>query len=156
MRIQRVLVGLDGSDDAIRAAAFAAALCVQLDAEVVGVHAMGLLEAFGDDDGGGKHLPASREHVQGLLHGPWRQPFLDADVTHRVELRDGNPVHVLLSAADDLDVDLIVIGSRGTGGLAEQLIGSTSRQITERSAIPVLVVPGPHEGRTRDAWSSIH
>jgi nucleotide-binding universal stress UspA family protein len=95
----------------------------------------------------GKHLTASREHVRGLLEEQWRQSLVDAGVAYRVELRDGNPVHVLLAAADEVDADLIVIGSRRAGGIGEMLMGSTSTQITERSSIPVIVVPGPHPGR---------
>jgi nucleotide-binding universal stress UspA family protein len=98
MTIRRVLVGLDGSDDAQRAATFAATLCAQLDAEAIGIHAMGLLEAFGGDSAGGKHLAGARQHAHAELEGPWRRPFQAAGVRHRVELRDGNPVHVLLGA----------------------------------------------------------
>lgn len=153
-RFERIVVGLDGSPDALAAAAFAAALASRVGAEVIGVHAMGLLEAWGDDFTSGKHLPESRARIRAQLEGTWRQPFVDKGVPHRVELRDGNAVHVLLTAAEELGADLIVIGSKGAGGLAEQLMGSTSTQITERAAIPVVVVPGPHPGRTPEAWST--
>lgn len=148
LRLDRILVGLDGSDDAMGACAFAAVLAARLGADVVGVHALGLLETWGDDDPATpKHLARSRERVRGLLEGAWRQPLVDAGVAHRVELRDGSPVHVLLAAAAELDADLLVIGSRGAGGIGEQLMGSTSTQITERASRPVVVVPGPHPGR---------
>jgi nucleotide-binding universal stress UspA family protein len=151
-RFDRVLVGLDGSADAIAAAHFAAALAARVDAEVVGIHAVGLLDAWGDDTLQGKRLPASRDRLREQLEGPWRQPFVQHGVRHHVELRDGNPVHVLLTASDELGVDLMVVGSRGVGGLGEQLMGSTSTQITEHASVPVVVVPGPHPGRTSAAW----
>jgi nucleotide-binding universal stress UspA family protein len=129
VRFDRILVGLDGSADAMGACEFAAAFARRVGAEVVGVHAMGLLEAWGDDEPArGKHLTASREHVRGMLEGQWRQPLVDAGVAHRVELRDGNPVHVLLAAADDVDADMIVIGSRGAGGIGEMLMGAPARR----------------------------
>jgi nucleotide-binding universal stress UspA family protein len=147
-RLERIVVGLDGSTDSHGAALFAAALARRLGLEVIGVHAMGLLEAWDDDDpSAAKHLTAARERLEAQLNGPWRQPFVEAVVDHRVELRDGNPVHVLLATATECDADLIVVGCKGAGGLAEQLMGSTSTQISERSAIPVVVVPGPHPGR---------
>jgi nucleotide-binding universal stress UspA family protein len=153
--LHRILVGIDGSDDALRAAEFAAALAARLGAEVIGVHAMGLLEAWGDDEStADKHLPEARERARASMEGPWRQAFVDHGVAHRVELRDGNPVHVLLTAADELGADHLVVGSRGVGGLGERLMGSTSTQITERSAIPVVVVPGPHPGRAPEEWSA--
>src|SRR6187549_953156 len=100
MRIERILVGLDGSADALRAAEFAAQLSLLLDAEVIGIHAMGLLEAFGEDTGAGKHLPASSAHVRADLDGAWSEPLRASGARHRLELRDGNPVRVLLTAAD--------------------------------------------------------
>ena len=47
---------------------------------------------------------------------------------------------------------LQTVGSKGAGGLAEQLMGSTSTQLSERSTIPVVVVPSPHPGRQPEAW----
>ena len=144
-RFERILVGLDGSQDASAAAHFAAALARRVDAEVIGIHAEGLLEAWGDDSIAGKHIAVTRELLREKLAGPWREPLLD--VRHRVELRDGNPVQVLLTAAEELDVDLIVVGTKGAGGLAEQLMGSTSTQLAEHASVPVVVVPGARRAR---------
>ena len=44
MTIERILVGVDGSGDSRRALGWAAELAGRLDAEVVAVHALGLLE----------------------------------------------------------------------------------------------------------------
>jgi nucleotide-binding universal stress UspA family protein len=58
-------------------------------------------------------------------------------------LRDGNAVTVLLTLADELDADLIVVGSRGVGGFPQLLLGSTSTQLAQHAHRPVLVVPSP-------------
>jgi len=47
----------------------------------------------------------------------------------------------ILSAADEIDADVIVCGSRGRGGVARSLLGSTSSSVLSHSALPVLVVP---------------
>ena len=45
----------------------------------------------------------------------------------------------LISAADD--ADLVVVGSRGGGGFARLMLGSTSNQVASHAAAPVVVVP---------------
>jgi nucleotide-binding universal stress UspA family protein len=47
----------------------------------------------------------------------------------------------ILSAADEIDADAIVCGSRGRGGIARSLLGSTSSSVLHHSQRAVLVVP---------------
>ena len=39
------------------------------------------------------------------------------------------------------DASMIVVGARGHGGLSGMLLGSVSRQVTEHATVPVVVVP---------------
>jgi len=52
-----------------------------------------------------------------------------------------SPWPPILSAADEIDADVIVCGSRGRGGVARSLLGSTSASVLSHSTLPVLVVP---------------
>jgi nucleotide-binding universal stress UspA family protein len=45
--------------------------------------------------------------------------------------------------ADDLDVDLIVVGSRHLSAVKRFLLGSTSRELLSATTRQILVVPEP-------------
>jgi len=64
-----------------------------------------------------------------------------ADV--RTHVREGDPRRVILACADELDVDLIVMGSQGLTGLKEFLLGSVSHKVAKHSHRSILLVPGP-------------
>jgi nucleotide-binding universal stress UspA family protein len=139
MELERIVVGVDGSACAAVAAEWAAMLARLSGAEVVAVHALGLLEQLPD----GERVAAEprREEIQEQLDTAWTVPLSDAGVSYRAELRDGDAVSVLLGAADDIDADLVVLGSRGMGGYPELLLGSTSTQVAQNGTRPVLIIP---------------
>ena len=137
--IRRIVVGTDGSDNARRALAWAASLAAACGAEVVAVHCLGLL--FHPTATDLEPAQPHRDEIRALLEGAWTAPLREAGVEHRGELRDGSPVTVLLAVADDVDADLVVVGSRGVGGFAGLLLGSTSTQLAQHSPRPVLIVP---------------
>jgi nucleotide-binding universal stress UspA family protein len=62
-------------------------------------------------------------------------------VPYTTELLVGYPPKELALVADDLDVDLIVIGSRHLSGMKRFFIGSTSRALIGESKRPMLIVP---------------
>jgi nucleotide-binding universal stress UspA family protein len=63
---------------------------------------------------------------------------LDLPVTALVG--HGGPAQVLIEASGSADV--LVVGSRGRGGFARLLLGSTSTQCATHAAAPTIVVPG--------------
>ena len=131
MTIERILVGVDGSEDSRRALEWAAELAAPLGAEVVAVHALGLLE----------HLEAGADLVS-VFEERWCAPLAEhPEVRARRVVEDGPPAMVLLRLADQEEADLVVVGSRGVGGFDELLLGSTSTQVTHHARVPVTVIP---------------
>ena len=57
------------------------------------------------------------------------------------EIQTGNAVESILKFANRLDVDLIVIGSRGLSGIGKIMaLGSVSRKISEEANCPVMII----------------
>ncbi len=138
---RRILVGVDGSDNARHALAWTIDLARALGAEVVAVHSIGLLA----EDAAGRRVPAAphRQEITARFEREWCAALDGTGLTNRRVLRDGDPVSVVLATADEVGADLVVLGSRGVGGFPEQLLGSTSHQVAERSSLPVVIIPPP-------------
>lgn len=63
------------------------------------------------------------------------------DVSTRVEETIGSVWSTLLDVADAVDAGVIVVGSRGLGGLTSTLLGSVSHGLANHSKRPLLIVP---------------
>jgi nucleotide-binding universal stress UspA family protein len=57
----------------------------------------------------------------------------------RVQL-DGSPAREIIRYADRSDVDLIVMGTHGRGGIDRLLLGSVAERVVRSSTVPVLTV----------------
>ncbi len=75
--------------------------------------------------------------------------FPDVDI--RVDLVDGPPAEVLIEAS--ATSELLVVGTRGRGGFAGMLMGSTSQGVLHHARGPVLVVPDKADPRLEDRSS---
>ena len=68
-----------------------------------------------------------------------RARFAEAGVACEVVEREGKPAFVICDVADELNVDVIVMGTRGVNLQAES--GSTASRVIQLAPCPVLVVP---------------
>jgi nucleotide-binding universal stress UspA family protein len=153
MEPARIVVGVDGSAVARRAVRCAVVLGELTGAEVVAVHAIGLLEArHRPEDHGG----AWRQRLALAVERDWAAPLARAQCPTRVELEDGAAEDVLLRVVGRERAGLLVVGSHGTGaGDPARALGSTSLRLLQTAPLPVLVVPPAGEtdaGSEPEAW----
>jgi nucleotide-binding universal stress UspA family protein len=142
-----IIVGVDGSDHSRRALGWAMreAVLRQAPLTVTTVRpalvrpATGVLWAVPAYSESGSNLDFERKPIQEFadkaaseIGGP--VPAVTVSVT------TGDAAEELVKASRD--ADMLVVGSRGSGGFAGLVMGSVSSKVIHHAACPVVVVPG--------------
>jgi nucleotide-binding universal stress UspA family protein len=141
----KILLAIDGSDEAKRATEAAVELSKGTGSEV---HVAYVLPAPAQLIG---HHLYSEEIRDSLIGGAEREAerFLkeqaerigsDGAKVAETHLRSGDPDKEILRLAEALEVGLIVIGSRGLGAVSRALMGSVSDSVVRHAHCPVFVV----------------
>ena len=148
---RKILLATDGSEDAVLAARVAASVSVTMAREVHIVHVLEPLPRYA--------YPGVTPEIFSFVHGKRMEEArgLLARATDRVRnegakvaeahLREGPIVDEILDASNELQVGLIVMGSRGLGWVKNLLLGSVSEGVVHYSTHPVLIARGG-----LDAW----
>ena len=63
------------------------------------------------------------------------------DIKCEYILRDGKPSEIILQLSEDINADLIVMGTNGKDSLSDYILGSTAQNVIQQSECPVLVMP---------------
>ncbi|GLY69934.1 universal stress protein [Amycolatopsis taiwanensis] len=131
-----VVVGVDGSQAGARAIAAAFDEAAWRKATLVAVHAVQDREFLGTS-----RPDQAREAGQAVLAeslAGWQEKYPDVRVERVIV--PGRPRHQLLDHSER--AQLVVTGSRGRGGFAGLVLGSTSQALIHHADCPVMVVPG--------------
>lgn len=148
----RILLAIDGSESSVQARDMIAALAWPEGTSVT------LLTAY--------ELPVSWVSGVAVTGGDWMEAAEDdlrrqlredlAELARPLEGRgwsieqrvvDGRPASVIESVADEVDADLVVLGSRGRGTMRAMLLGSVSAEVAANARRSVLVVRHDHATR---------
>jgi nucleotide-binding universal stress UspA family protein len=128
-----ILVGMDGSDGAQRALAWAHSLAGATGARLRAVHAWRATVSERPPRMGDRLESQAADAVRG-----WTAHLGD-DV--QSEETEGDPREVLVTAADRVAPALTVVGRRGAGGLRSVRLGSTANHLIRQSSTNVAVIP---------------
>lgn len=145
--MERIVVGVDGSEGSAVALRWAIDDAHRRHATVDAVHAW-LYPYMGDVAGMAVSVLGEDEMQQSaraVLDGAIAAvgPTGD-DVTINPVLVHGSAATALLQTATG--AELLVVGSRGHGGFMGLLLGSVSQQCVHHAPCPVVVVPHPSDG----------
>lgn len=144
VRRGRIVVGMDGSPESLAALEWSVreARCTHREVDAVLAYDTGVAWI----DVGSEYESAikrnAEEHARAQLDHALAQIAPDGHwpVAVRPNVVAGIAAEALVDFARD--ADLLVVGARGRGAFAGLLLGSTSQRCAERSACPVVVVPG--------------
>ncbi len=140
--MQTIVVATDFGPSAEAALDKAIGLARKLKARIVLVHTY-QLPIVGFPDGA---IVASAELVGRILDGAQtafartleKREGCGVEIT--TVLKQADPREGILEVANDVQADLIVVGTHGRKGIARALIGSVAESVVRASAVPVMTV----------------
>ena len=139
MEIEKILVTLDGSKHAEKGLDIAISLVKDSEKSIVGLfvkpHSVDSVR-YGDVFSG-HHNEIVKQTFQIL-----REKCEKNNVKFSTEIRTGDVKTTIEKLANDthMNLDMVIIGSRGRGSVKGALLGSVSKYILDKSKIPVLIV----------------
>jgi len=137
---RHILIAIDDSPIAARAAEIGVDLARSLKAEVALVHVYGAPASYGTEIGvpPGELAALAASEGKKLMARFRKRLSLPAPALEFVAA--GVPSTEIVKAAKDWPADLIVIGSHGRGGVRRVLLGSVAEGVMRHAPCPVLVV----------------
>ena len=141
----KILVALDGSEPANHALTYAIDSAEKWEAELLVLTVTPFANTtvyLGDFD------VIDLEEWQKSLKDAHKQILMKAEdtlklhpnVEYRTIIVEGRSGSKIVDVANKENVDLIVVGNRGFGGLTGYILGSTSRHVVDHCEKPILVI----------------
>jgi nucleotide-binding universal stress UspA family protein len=152
-----ILIAYDGSTDAQAAIDGAAKLLRDEEATVLTVWERlvdvlartGSAFAIGDVDYEALDREAEEQAGKRADEGVQLADKAGMKARGEVRARDDSVAASILAAADELNADAILMGTRGLTGLKSALLGSVSHAVLQHSDRTVIVVPSPEVAAER-------
>ena len=94
-----------------------------------------------------EQIRLAKEKIQTRLREFYRRELQGDEALLRrvvsIEIVEGDPAARILEKADELEADIVVMGTHGKGALTHTFLGSVAQKVLQRIKIPVFVIPIP-------------
>lgn len=141
--MNNILVPTDFSDHALKSAECALQLAERSDATVYLFHAYTAFQSGfqskNDNKRDEQRATEEAERAMKSFYGNITDSYPNVDV--RTACKKGNLIELIRELAEEISIDLIVMGTGGASGLKYQFIGTNTYDVAESLPIPLLVVP---------------
>lgn len=135
----RILVGVDGSDTSMRAAAYAAGLARRQGSHLIAVYVATTSPLAAQLAATTAALIQTQDEIGQQLRSAAEEGARLLGIDVRFVQRRGNPYHELVEVATELRVDAVVVGASLKSG--HRFVGSLAGRLVRDAKWPVTVVP---------------
>lgn len=136
---ERILVPVDDAETMTRVFEHAAEVAGPRDATVHLLHVVDKRAFLTLDDAMKDEVEAELDQQGEATVAAAADWFADTDVDVETTCRSGDPADEVLAFADEIDADLVVMGTR-QNDYQQAMLGSVSRTVTANAAVPVMTV----------------
>ena len=153
MPFRKILVAFDGSEPAKRAIDYAADMADSRSSTLIVLTVVPkvTLPIFPDEGFSSAPITAAQDfgEYQDRMRAMYQKSQEDIlkdihehfpNLKTEAILLEGRPSSTIVEEAEKNQADLIVMGSRGLGGISGWILGSTSRRVAESCTKPILIV----------------
>ena len=139
MEIKKILVAFDGSKHSEKGLDIAISLVKESKRSIVGLfvkpHSVDSIR-YGDVFSG------HQDEIVRKTFQTLRERCEENDVKFSTEIRTGDVKTTIEKMTNDnhMNIDMVIIGSRGRGSVKGALLGSVSKYVLDKSNVPVLIV----------------
>jgi nucleotide-binding universal stress UspA family protein len=140
-KFSKIMVAIDGSEHSLKAAEYALGIAKSFNAQLFAITVTSVPESY--------HLKQEdvlKQSNEMDDSKTWLEEFSHSAKTENIELKtelinSHRPVdYVILEYAEEKNIDLIVVGTRGRSGFKRLLLGSVASSVVSYAHCPVMVV----------------
>lgn len=139
MKIDRILVPVDGSEYSHKAVDYAAEFASMVGASVVLLTCRLEVTSLLSKDLYEKAITDLDLHAAELL-APYKEIFSKAHIEVTDLVLGGTPEDTILNVSKSEDCDMIIMGSRGYSDIKGLFLGSTTHRVLQLAECPVTVI----------------
>ena len=134
---KRIIVPFDYSDDSMRAVRVGMSLAEKKE----DVHLVHVLNELPSGEVGIYWTPSTDEQRKALSKTTIKDKLTMANIGDiKIDVLIGDPADEIISVANEIETDLIVIPSHGYTGLKKMLMGSVAQKVVRHAKCAVLVL----------------
>jgi nucleotide-binding universal stress UspA family protein len=135
----RILVGIDGTETSMRAAAYAAGLARRQGAHLIALYVAPTSAFAAQMAATAAAMIQTQEEIGRQLRDAVQDGARQLGIDAEFVLRHGNPYREIVAVANQRRVDAVVVGASGQSG--RRFVGSLAGRLVRDAAWPVTVVP---------------